>query len=151
MVWINTLWRDRWWWAALAAGPIFWGILYVVQQPSLVLAWPLYSPWVFLLPTIIIPVLEEIAFRGLLQEWLTRQMRPLKFGFLTSANIVTSLLFAGMHGFYHPPLWAAAVFLPSLIFGYFKECYRSLWPPILLHCFYNIGYFWLFAGPAVST
>ena len=32
--------------------------------------------------------------------------------------------------------------LPSLLFGYFKDRYRSLTIPIILHVFYNAGYFW---------
>ncbi len=35
--------------------------------------------------------------------------------------------------------------LPSLVFGYFKDKYHSLTAPILLHVFYNAGFFWLFA------
>ena len=145
--WVKSLWRDPWWWLAVCVALLFWALLYALRQPSLDLAWPLSSPWSFLLPVILLPVLEEVVFRGLLQEWLAQRLRPWQFGFLTSANIVTSLVFAGMHGFYHPPLWAVAVVLPSLVFGYFKERYRSLGPPILLHGFYNFGYFWLFAVP----
>ena len=63
-----------------------------------------------------------------------------------TANLLTSLVFAGMHFFYHLPLWAAAVFIPSLVFGYFKDKYLSLGPPILLHVYYNSGYYWLFGA-----
>ena len=61
-----------------------------------------------------------------------------------------SLVFTGLHFIYHPPLWAASVLLPSLVFGYFKDRYRTLTTPIILHVFYNAGYFWLFAPPGVN-
>ncbi|MEO7557618.1 MAG: JDVT-CTERM system glutamic-type intramembrane protease, partial [Gammaproteobacteria bacterium] len=60
------------------------------------------------------------------------------------ANVATTLLFAGFHFFYHAPLWAALVILPSLIFGYFRDRHQRVLPAIVLHVFYNAGYFWLF-------
>ena len=69
---------------------------------------------------------------------------------VTHANLITSLVFTGLHFIYHPPLWAASVLLPSLVFGYFKDRYRTLTTPIILHVFYNAGYFWLFAPPGVN-
>jgi membrane protease YdiL (CAAX protease family) len=39
------------------------------------------------------------------------------------------------------------VFFPSLVFGLFKDRTQRLLAPILLHVFYNAGYFWLFAAP----
>ena len=40
----------------------------------------------------------------------------------------------------------AAVLLPSLVFGFFKDRSGALWAPMALHVFYNSGYFWLFGG-----
>jgi len=100
------------------------------------------------LPALVYPVLEEIVFRGGLQEVLQRYVRGRAIGPITVANIGTSVVFTALHFLYHAPLWAAAVFIPSLIFGYFKDSYRRLAPPIVLHVFYNTGYYWLFAAPA---
>lgn len=84
------------------------------------------------------PVVEELAFRGVIQEYIatkTKQYRSLYY--ITVANVVTSLLFVAMHFVHHTPLWALLVFVPSMIFGYFKEQYRHIMPSIFLHMFYN--------------
>ena len=84
------------------------------------------------------PVIEELAFRGVIQEFIaskTKAFRP--FYFLTVANVITSLLFVAMHFVHHSPLWAVLVFIPSLIFGYFKEQYGHIGASIFLHMFYN--------------
>ena len=85
------------------------------------------------------PVVEELAFRGVIQEYIaskTKEYRP--FFYFTIANIVTSMLFVAMHFVHHTPLWAMLVFIPSLIFGYFKEQYGHIMPSIFLHMFYNV-------------
>ncbi len=84
------------------------------------------------------PVIEELAFRGVIQEYIaskTKQYRSLFY--FSVANIVTSLLFVAMHFVHHTPLWAVLVFVPSLIFGYFKEQYGHIGASIFLHMFYN--------------
>jgi membrane protease YdiL (CAAX protease family) len=119
-----------WWWN----GPL-----------ALSLAWPLHTPMIFLLVALIYPVLEELVFRGALQGALYRQPWGRRsLGQVSLANLLTSLVFAGFHLFYHAPLWAALVLFPSLIFGYFRDRYQSVVPAIVLHVFYNAGYFWLF-------
>lgn len=138
--------RDRQFWAALAAAVLFWLGLWLWQQPALQLGWPLAYPLAFLLPALVYPVLEEIVFRGLIQDTL-RQWNPAALGPLSLANLFASLLFSALHFFYHAPLWAALVFLPSLVFGYFKERHNSLAAPVGLHMFYNSGYYWIFAAP----
>jgi len=84
------------------------------------------------------PIVEELAFRGVIQEFIaskTKQFRS--FFYFTIANIVTSLLFVAMHFVHHTPLWATLVFIPSLVFGYFKEQYGHIGASIFLHMFYN--------------
>jgi membrane protease YdiL (CAAX protease family) len=63
---------------------------------------------------------------------------------LTAANVLTSLVFVAAHFFYSHWIWALLVFFPSLVFGYLKERHQSLVSPIIMHAFYNGGYFWLF-------
>ena len=85
------------------------------------------------------PLVEELAFRGVLQEFIaskTKQYPP--FYYLTLSNIITSILFVLIHFVHHSPLWAVLIFIPSLIFGYFKEQYKNIIPSIFLHMFYNI-------------
>jgi membrane protease YdiL (CAAX protease family) len=139
--------KDRLFWLALAAGPASWWLLYRVLQPAVEPGWPLAAPLAYLLPALLYPVLEEIVFRGLVQEWIHEHVSRARLGPLSVANLLTSVLFAGMHFINHPPLWAGLVFLPSLVFGYFKERSGGLAAPILLHVFYNAGFVWLFAAP----
>ena len=84
------------------------------------------------------PVIEELAFRGVIQEYIAIKTKqyPSLYCF-TIANILTSLLFVAMHFVHHVPLWAILVFVPSLIFGYFKEQFGHIGYSIFLHMFYN--------------
>ncbi len=139
-------WRDPLFFVALAAALTYWLGLYLLtgRQPDL--GWPLREPWRFVYPALLYPLVEELVFRGLIQDLAHQHLRPWSLGPLTHANILTSLLFTALHFFSHPPLWAAAVLAPSLVFGLFKDRSGRLAAPILLHAFYNSGYFWLFAG-----
>lgn len=136
-------WRDWQLWAALVAAPLFWGGWFFYHHPSLRLDWPLVQPLLFVLLVVVYPLLEEIVFRGLLQPALAARLPQRRCG-LSVANLLTSLLFAGLHLFYKSPFWALATFLPSLVFGHFRDRHASLASPILLHVWYNLGYFLLF-------
>lgn len=131
---------------ALAAGPLVWGVLLIWQGPGEPAFWR-QRPGLLLWLGLVLPALEELAFRGGVQGWLAR-LSANRFGPLTAANLGTSALFAALHLFAHPPLWAAAVFFPSLVFGFFRERCACLAAPIALHAFYNSGYFLLLAVPA---
>ncbi len=137
---------DRIFWSAVVFAIFFWCGLYIYIEPQLSPLWPLHHPLAFAIPALVYPVLEEVVFRGLVQEYLSKFLESRRFGPITHANLVTSLLFTVMHYFFHVPLWAAAVFIPSLVFGYFKDKYLSLIPPILLHVYYNSGYYWIFGA-----
>lgn len=140
-------WADAQWWAALAAGPVLCGLLLTSSDSYFDPAWIVQRPEVFLLLALVYPVLEEIVFRGLIQGSLSQRLAAWRRGPVSKANLLTSLLFAVLHGFSHPPLWAAAVFIPSLVFGHFRERHGGLTSPILLHAFYNGVYFALFGIP----
>jgi len=128
-------------------GLLFWLVLYCIQQPVIQWGWPLREPGQFLLPVLLYPVVEEMVFRGLIQELVHDYISHHLLGSLSVANLLTSLLFAGMHFIYHAPLWAALVFFPSLVFGFFKDRTGRLPAPILLHVFYNAGFLWMFTTP----
>ena len=139
-------WRDRLYYATLAAALVYWLALYLIMQQAPDFGWPLREPARFLYPALLYPVVEELVFRGLVQELAHRYLRAWSLGPLTHANILTSVLFTALHFINHPPLWAAAVLVPSLLFGFFKDRTGGLSAPILLHVFFNSGYFWLFGG-----
>lgn len=137
-------WTDKYFLLALLAAPAVWALLVWQLQPVIDIAWPLRAPGRFLLLALAYPLLEEIAFRGALQGWLLTRTwaRTARYG-VTLANIVTSAAFTALHFFSHPALWAAAVFVPSLVFGFFRDRHRGIATPIALHVFYNAGFFWL--------
>ncbi|MDA8942068.1 JDVT-CTERM system glutamic-type intramembrane protease [Porticoccaceae bacterium] len=88
------------------------------------------------------PYVEEIVFRGLIQPFLAKRLSQ-QWSVFSLANMLTSLLFVTVHLINHPPLWALAVLVPSLVFGYSQERCNHLAAPIILHCTYNAGYFLL--------
>lgn len=102
------------------------------------------QPRKYLMLLLVLPVLEEVVFRGFVQDLLQRWFRQRRVLSLSYANLLTSVGFVLAHIPYHPLLWSLAVFVPSVIFGFFKDRYNSLLPPVLLHVFYNIGYFLLY-------
>jgi len=129
---------------AIIAALLFWMLLYLFDSPPLSVAWIFSASWLFLSLIVVQPLLEEIVFRGGLQSWISEKRHQVVVG-LSFANIITSFIFVAMHLFYHAPLMAALVFIPSLVFGYFRDRYDGwLMPSILLHCFYNAGYFLLY-------
>ena len=124
---------------AIALGPLVWGALYFWQGSS---GAPLDLK-LFIMVCLMYPVLEELAFRGFIQSWLVEYPVFARniVAKLSLANIATSLVFAAAHLFGQPPLWAASVFFPSLVFGYFRDRTQRVLPGILLHCWYNAGFF----------
>ncbi|MCP4379161.1 MAG: CPBP family intramembrane metalloprotease [bacterium] len=74
-------------------------------------------------------VLEEVAFRGLLQSWLMVALKPV------SALLLASALFAGIHCsiLSMPPLFVAGLLLGLV---YYKT--RCLWPCIIIHFLHNL-------------
>lgn len=138
------VWRDVRFWAAVGAAPTYWILLYLHETPRLDLRWPLRAPLAFALVALVYPVLEEIVFRGLIQNYARRLLRRELPGPVTAANLITSILFAAVHVVAKSTLAVSWVFFPSLIFGYFRDRYRALTAPIVLHVFYNTGFFLLF-------
>lgn len=142
---INQLIHDKHLWLAILAAPFFWASLYFSGTGLSGPAWLVQNPVLFLQLVLLYPVLEELVFRGLIQEglWKTRLSR-LSVYCISMPNILTSALFTSFHFWSHSPTWAIAVIFPSLVFGYFRDRYNHVIPAILLHIFYNAGYFLLF-------
>lgn len=124
---------------ALAAGVLFWlGLAKLGATGS----FPGWAPLLWL--ALLLPLLEELLFRGLVQgKLLALAWGKRQFASFTLANLLTSGLFTALHFASHPPLWAAGVLLPALLFGYFRDRHDSVYPAIALHVFYNAGYFLL--------
>ncbi|MDO8990726.1 MAG: JDVT-CTERM system glutamic-type intramembrane protease [Sideroxyarcus sp.] len=130
-----------------------------MQKPNLkliaaiiapLLVWPFVPPWdgmylkdgdirvlaLFLL----LPVVEEVVFRGFLQGGLLRlgAFKKERLG-ISGANLTTSVVFALAHLWQHPALLFPGYFTVSLVLGYFRERYGGVLVPILLHSYYNLG------------
>lgn len=134
--------RDLQFMLALLAGMFVWltfwlgfpGLLPVVHFQA--------SASLFLSLVLLQPVLEELLFRGVVQgQFRLRAWGREKRWGLTQANLLTSVLFVLAHAFYHPPFWAVAVFVPSLVFGYFRDRVGNITPSLVLHVYYNMGFF----------
>ncbi|QEP42745.1 JDVT-CTERM system CAAX-type protease [Ectothiorhodospiraceae bacterium BW-2] len=118
-------------WSALVAPIPLWLLLAPFSEP------PLTPLWLLLL---VAPVVEELAFRGAIQGYLLQQRwGGHRCGYLSYANLVTALLFALLHLYAQPSLWALLTFVPGLIFGAVRERYRTVIPAIALHSYYNGG------------
>ena len=138
--------------AAIAAAPVFWVVAYLYWQAPFDSApfnpmWPLSDPKRFLFLVFIIPVIEELCFRGVIQPYLLQKTsKRYLYHQVSLANLVTSTLFASLHLVKHPLAWSAATFLPSLIFGWLRERTGKTWPAVTMHVYYNFGYFYLLSG-----
>lgn len=91
-------------------------------------------------------VAEEIVFRGALQPAIARALPRAGSAWITPANALTSLLFALLHLWRHPPIVAALVYLVSLVYGRMRELSGRVWPAALLHFVFNMllyGASWL--------
>jgi len=77
---------------------------------------------------VLVPAIEEVAFRGLLQGWLRRRLSPVP------AIGAGAFCFAVLHGI---PLLIVPLFLVGLVLGWLYERDGSLLPPILLHAAFN--------------
>jgi hypothetical protein len=145
----DWLYRDGWFWAALALGPLASWLLFSLMGGTAItgLAWQQWQSLVWLV--LFYPVMEEWLFRGVLQ----RRLFTMRYGCqsvlgVSAANGVTSIVFAAAHLISQPPEWAALVLFPSLLFGGFRDRYESILPGVILHCCYNLGYFSIFGLPA---
>jgi len=129
---------------SLLLGPLIWLLLAIFM--------PLRENWTgifdnsfkLLLLVGIYPILEEVVFRGFILEWLSDWTKKRRYRLMTLANLLTSGLFVLAHFVYQPWMWALLVFFPSLVFGYMKERYNSILPPIIVHSFYNLGFILLY-------
>lgn len=137
----GKFYRDGHFVLVLAAGVGVWGVAwFAAPQFFANLSFAEYA----LLASVILwqPTLEELLFRGVIQGQAVRQAwGKIEHWGVSGANLFTTGLFVLSHLIYHTPIWAAAVLVPSLVFGYFRDRYQSVWPGVALHIFYNAGYF----------
>lgn len=145
----TLFYRTPLFWLAMLLGPVVSALLYLILQGVPANIDIPVSQWELLLWLVLLyPLLEEIVFRGLLQTRLLETAWGKKeLASITLANVVTSLLFGTVHFINHPPHWALMVFVPSLVFGWFRDRHHTILPAVILHCWYNLSYFSIFGLP----
>ncbi len=103
-----------------------------------------YSEYGFVLVVSIVlwqPLVEELLFRGVVQGLLLQTRHGAKHYLgITLANVICSLIFVVVHTVHQPLLWALAVFLPSLLFGYMRDRHGNIYPALALHILFNAGF-----------
>ena len=81
--------------------------------------------------------IEEVVFRGGVQRLLLHKMPARALG-ISASNAITSLLFAALHLWAHPPLVALGVLPVSLLLGAaYERSAERLRAPIALHLYFN--------------
>jgi uncharacterized protein len=84
--------------------------------------------WLFLGVTVLVPVTEELLFRGIVQGELRKAMPE------WVAIIIQALIFAAYH---MQPIQISYVILPGLMLGFAYYWTRSIWVPIAMHIGFN--------------
>ncbi len=106
-----------------------------------IFAWGLFGAIVF---CVSVAVLEEVIFRGGIQGGLLRKaVFNFKLFGLSRANWLTSALFAAAHLWQHPWMLIPGYFVVSLVLGYFRERYKGITVPVVLHVWYNLSLLFL--------
>ena len=124
-------------WAAILVAPAitltFWLFAGTPYEPPL----PTQTR-TLLLVILLVPLCEEIVFRGLLQNELAsyERLRQTVLG-ISWDNLITSTFFTLVHVPYFSNAWVLLIQIPALITGFFYSRHRRLIYPILLHAWYN--------------
>lgn len=79
--------------------------------------------------SVMVPIMEELMFRGFVLDLASEE-----YGKWT-AIFISAFLFAIIHPLY--PVTLLNAFWGGLVYGYLRIRTNSLWPPIMLHSFWN--------------
>lgn len=98
----------------------------------------------FLVLVVMVPILEELLFRGFVHGELRRHQFP-----PWVVIVVVSLLFAILHGQTNV---AVDVFALSIVLGVLREYTGTIWAGVVLHAIKNyIAFYLLFINPQLLT
>lgn len=118
----------------MAGLPVSWllvsaGLVQLPQQDKLL---------VYISMLLWFPLIEELAFRGLIQGMLSLSTTGKRAWLgISLANLGGSSAFVVWHLLYQPTLFVLTLMVPSLVFGFFRDRYNSLLPGLILHVVYN--------------
>ncbi len=148
-IWTTRAFRENWFVGSLGLAMCFWLVLWWIGSRDIAAKWGGSSLVLYLSLSLWQPALEELGFRGLLQGvLLEHQSYRSRIGPLTLANVVTSVAFGIAHLPSHPAWWVAGILLTSLLLGYARDRTGSLYPSIVLHGYFNAGYFLVVGIPS---
>jgi len=85
---------------------------------------------------VLVPIVEEFLFRGLLQSWFKKWLGP-KAAILVSSLCFSLFHFSGAQGVSNFSI-LASLFILALFLGFIYERQRSLITPITLHSIFNL-------------
>lgn len=105
----------------------------IVQEVETLLASQTYTHDLILSVCVLVPIIEEVFFRGVIQTYLKNKLSR------TLALIMSSAIFACIH---IEKSWGSLIFIPtlfvfSLAAGFLYEKERNIVAPITLHMLYN--------------
>ena len=84
---------------------------------------------------LVAPFIEEVLFRGFLQTWLRRFLKP-RFAIPIVSFIFASFHFSVLQGLTNITL-ILSLFVLSCFLGLLYEKQKTLWSPIVLHMLFN--------------
>lgn len=119
----------------------FWAVLWFLQPPTAPINHLTSNPGAFFMVAAAYPIVEEIVFRGAMQGYLIERIAWKVPGPVSSANAITSLAFAALHGIVWANFLSLLIFIPSLVYGYFRDKTGGLVVSIVIHIFYNAGFY----------
>ncbi len=140
---------------AMLALPAVWAVNFLsarlagfpAHHPQMEMLAPTQAGWPAMAATtlvvaVVVPAVEETAFRGLLYGWLRSRLG------IAGAGAISALAFAVLHGM---PVFMPALFLLGLVLAWLYERYRSLWVPVAFHGVFNAAMLaLLYAGAAAG-
>ena len=137
---------DPFFWVAFVVGPIVWALVVVLGRASFAPGASGATLAHLALVILAYPIAEEILFRGVMQPAIDARITVRALPGISAANWLTSMAFGAVHLIAHSPAHAFATIFPSLVFGFLRDRHRSIVPGLLLHIWYNAGWF-LLLGP----
>lgn len=136
---------DPLFWIAMMLGPLTWAVVVMFGRASFAPLTAGLSVTQLALVILAYPLVEEMIFRGMIQPAIDRRISVRALPGISAANWLTSMAFGAAHLISHSPGHAFATILPSLVFGFFRDRHLSIVPGVLLHIWYNAGWFLLLA------
>lgn len=122
-------------------------VLLIFQEPAIdqvavrhiknVMSHPPLAGTTVLEVVLLVPLMEEFLFRGLLQNWLKSKLPHAAYAVFLTSLLFALFHFSGSQGVTNIEL-LSTLFVLSCFLGYIYEKRRSLWTPVALHGIFNL-------------